>query len=231
MQARQTGAQVATSRRLSVHTRLVATVTIDEIVIADDPDVWRGIGFEVVADRVQIGSVWLRFAGRHDGAGIIGWSLRDLCGEQLDGLPTTISTSEQPRAVAHQPNGVCAIDHVVAISPQLDRSVEALCAAGLDLRRIREEPTPAGAPRQAFFRLGEEILEVIQEPEEVVERNSGSDRPLAFWGIALRVDDLPQTVAALAGHSSEIRPAIQPGRHISSIRRSAGLAIPVALIS
>ena len=37
----------------------------------------------------------------------------------------------------------------------LDRSVRALQAAGLDLRRVREQPTPAGAPRQAFFRLGE----------------------------------------------------------------------------
>jgi len=51
---------------------------------------------------------------------------------------------------------------VVAISSDLDRTVAALQAAGLDLRRIREEPTPAGAPRQAFFRLGAVILEVVQ---------------------------------------------------------------------
>jgi uncharacterized glyoxalase superfamily protein PhnB len=48
---------------------------------------------------------------------------------------------------------VVAIDHVVAMSPALDRTVRALQAAGLELRRIREQPTPAGAPRQAFFRL------------------------------------------------------------------------------
>jgi len=206
-------------------------VTIDEIVLADDADAWSAIGFDVIDNRVQIGSVWLRFTGKRSGAGILGWSLRGLLDVRLDGLPTNASTRQPPTTAVTQPNGVLAIDHVVAVSPRLERSIEALLAAGLDLRRVRDEPTPAGAPRQAFFRLGQEILEVIQEPEEVVERMSGSDRLLAFWGIALRVRDLPETVAALSGHSGEIRPAIQPGRSISSIRRSAGLAIPVALMN
>jgi hypothetical protein len=210
---------------------LVTSVTIDEIVIADDPRAWSEIGFDLSGDRMQLDGVWLRFTGKRDGHGILGWSLRGLLGDQLDGLPTTSSSSQLPcNEVAH-PNGVLAIDHIVAVSPRLDRSVKALSAAGLDLRRIREEPTPAGAPRQAFFRLGKEILEVIQEPEHVLERESGSERPLAFWGLALRVKDLQRTVAALSGHSSGIRPAIQPGRSIASVRRSAGLAIPVALIS
>ena len=39
-----------------------------------------------------------------------------------------------------------------------------LRAAGFDLRRLREGPTPGGSPRQAFFRLGEVILEVVQAP-------------------------------------------------------------------
>jgi hypothetical protein len=209
----------------------VATVTIDEIVIADDPDAWSAIGFDVTGDRVQIGAVWLRFTGKREGTGITAWSLRGPLETRLDGLPTSAASRQAPSAAVAQSNGVLAIDHVVAISPHLERSVEALLAAGLDLRRIREEPTPAGAPRQAFFRLGQEILEVIQEPEEVVERESGSDRPLAFWGLALRVRDLPQTAAALSGDVSEIRPAIQPGRSIASIRRTAGLAIPIAFIS
>jgi hypothetical protein len=209
----------------------VATVTIDEIVIADDPGAWSAVGFDVISNRVQIGSVWLRFTGKREGAGIVGWSLRGLLEVGLDGLPTTASTRQPPSAEVTQSNGVLAIDHVVAISPRLERSVQALLSAGLDLRRIREEPTPAGAPRQAFFRLGQDILEVIQEPEEIVKRGAGSDRPLAFWGLALRVRDLAETVAALSGHSGEIRPAIQPGRSIASIRRSAGLAIPVALMS
>ena len=134
-------------------------------------------------------------------------------------------------ATAH-PNGVVAIDHIVAASPSLDRSVDALQRAGLDLRRIRDQPTPAGAPRQAFFRLGAEILELIQEPEDSIQRaGGGRDHPARFWGLAVRVADLDRTVELLGSHVSEIRPAVQPGRRIATIRRSAGLAVPLALMS
>ena len=105
-----------------------------------------------------------------------------------------------------------------------------LQGAGLDLRRIREEPTPAGAPRQAFFRLGTVILEVVQEPVEVRER-AGVDRPAFFWGLAFVAPDLDATVAVLGDQVSEIRPAVQPGRRIATLRRSAGLSVPVALIT
>jgi hypothetical protein len=124
-----------------------------------------------------------------------------------------------------------AIDHVVAFSPELDRSMRVLQAAGLDLRRIREQPTPAGAPRQAFFRLGEVILEVVQEPAEVVARSGSPLGPTRFWGLALVTDDLEGAVRHLAGHASEIRPAVQYGRRIATLRRSAGLAVPLALMS
>ena len=117
-----------------------------------------------------------------------------------------------PSAPAH-PNGVTALDHVVAITPDLDRTVAALEAAGLDLRRIREEPTPAGAPRQAFFRLGAPILEVVQEPAEAIERSGGADGPAFFWGLALVAPDLDATVAGLGrSAAARPRPAVQPGR-------------------
>jgi hypothetical protein len=38
-------------------------------------------------------------------------------------------------------------------------------------------------------------------------------------------------VQALAPHAGEARPAVQPGRRIATVRRSAGLAAPVALMS
>jgi hypothetical protein len=124
-----------------------------------------------------------------------------------------------------------AIDHIVAMTPALDRSVHALQAAGLDLRRIREEPTPAGAPRQAFFRLGTEILEVVQEPQQIVERHGEPDRPARLWGLALIAPDLDRTVRSLGAHAGETRDAVQAGRRIATIKRSAGLAVPVALMS
>jgi hypothetical protein len=104
-------------------------------------------------------------------------------------------------------------------------------AAGLDLRRVRGEPAPAGAPRQAFFRLGGEILELIQEPEDVIERAGGREHPARFWGMALVVADLERTVELLAEHVSPARPAVQAGRRIATVRRSAGLTVPLALMS
>ena len=159
--------------------------SIDEIELADQPAGWSRLGFALSGDTCQIGSVRVRLTGAAAASGesgIVGWSLRDLAGAELDGaeldgLPTTRSESP-PRAPAPaHPNGVLAIDHVVAFSPDLDRTVAAVQAAGLDLRRVREQPTPAGAPRQAFFRLGREILEVVQEPEGVVASPSRDDAP------------------------------------------------------
>jgi hypothetical protein len=205
--------------------------TIDELTIAEEPERWAALGFVVEGDRCQLAGVRVRLAGRAAGRGIVGWSLRDVESIELDGLPTTLSEQPAlPPALMH-PNGVLAIDHVVAMSPAFERSVRALQAAGLDLRRVREQPTPAGAPRQAFFRLGREILELVQEPDEVVERAGGLDRPARFWGLALLVDDLDRTVELLAPHASTARPAVQPGRRIATVKRSAELAIPLALMS
>jgi hypothetical protein len=208
--------------------------TIDQLTIADDPARWAALGFDVEDGSTQIGTVRLRFTPAADSPGspgIVSWSLRDVLSEELDGLTTTISERELPEPAPAHANGVIAIDHVVAASPDLDRSVAALRSAGMDLRRVREQPTPAGAPRQAFFRLGHEILELIQEPAEVVERAGGPDRPVRFWGLAVLADDLDATAAQLAPHVSEVRPAVQPGRRIASVRRSAGLTVPLALMS
>jgi hypothetical protein len=205
--------------------------TIDELVLADEPERWAALGFAVVDGCCQLGRVRLRLAGRAAGRGILGWSLRAIAGVELDGLPTVSSDSPLPAPAPAHPNGVLAIDHVVAMSPALERSVAALRAAGLDLRAIREQPTPAGAPRQAFFRLGAEILEVVQEPHDAVTRAGGPDRPAHLWGLALTVESLEHAVESLGPHVGSIRPAVQPDRRIATLRRSAGLAVPVALMS
>jgi hypothetical protein len=209
----------------------MGTVTIDELTIADEGAEWAALGFDVAGDACQLGAVRVHFAGRRAGRGIIGWSLRGITATDLDGLPTDISERPAPSEEHMHPNGVVAIDHIVAVSPAFERTVQALQAAGLDLRRVREEPTPAGAPRQAFFRLGWEILELIKEPEEVTARAGGPDRPAIFWGLALRVEDLDGAIARLGDAVGGVRPAVQPGRRIATLARSAGLAVPVALIT
>jgi hypothetical protein len=208
----------------------MAAPTIDELSLADDAARWAALGFDVVDDRCQLGSVVVRLDGG-PAHGITGWSLRDLAADELDGLPTTRSEHAPREPAPEHPNGVLRIDHVVAFSPALDRTTAALRAAGLDLRRVREEPTPAGAPRQAFFRLGQEILEVVQQPGEIVARDGGPDRPARFWGLALIARDLERTAGVFGEHAGTIRDAVQPGRRIVTIKRSAGLAVPLALMS
>jgi hypothetical protein len=205
--------------------------SLDELTVADAPAAWRACGFEVAGDVCTVGETRVRLAPDGGGKGITAWSLRDLEDTELDGLATTRSDDRPPPAEqpAH-PNGVSALDHVVAISFELDRTVSALQRAGLDLRRIREEPTPAGAPRQAFFRLGKPILEVVQAPAEAIER-TGGDRPAFFWGLAFVAAEIDATVASLGDRVSEVRDAVQPGRRIATLRRSAGLSLPVALIT
>src|SRR5258707_621461 len=194
--------------------------TIDELTVADRPSAWSALGFQVDDDTCVLGDLRIRLAGVGAGKELIGWSLRDAETAEFDGLPTSISDRPPPSEVPEHGNGIASIDHVVAITPALDRTVAVLEQAGLDLRRIREEPTPAGAPRQAFFRLGTTILEVVQEPAEMVAQR-GPDRPIFFWGLAFVAPDLEATVAELGDAVSEIRPAVQPGRRIATMRRSA----------
>ncbi|HEX4463926.1 MAG TPA: hypothetical protein VH042_04715 [Solirubrobacterales bacterium] len=204
--------------------------TLDQLTVADPAKAWRACGFEVAGDACIVGETRIRLAPSNEAKGLTSWSLRELETTELDGLATTRSDLPTPAERPSHPNGVTALDHVVAISSDLDRTVAALQGAGLDLRRIREQSTPAGAPRQAFFRLGEPILEVVQAPAEAIER-TGGDRPAFFWGLAFVAPEIEATVASLGDRVSEVRDAVQPGRRIATLRRSAGLSLPVALIT
>jgi hypothetical protein len=206
-------------------------VTLDELTVVDSPAAWREVGFTVDGDSCAVDQTRIRLAPGDPGLGITEWSLRGISeSANLDGIRTTRSDRPAPEPGAAHPNGISGLDHVVAITPDLGRTVTSLEAAGLDLRRIREEPTPAGAPRQAFFRLGAVILEVIQEPPEAIER-AGGDHPAFFWGLAFTAPDLDATVATLGDRVGKVRDAVQPGRRIATLRRSAGLTLPVAVMT
>ena len=190
--------------------------TLEELEIADEPADWRALGFEVQDGACVISSVRLRLAGKGPRRGILGWTL----GEEEDGA------GEAP---PHR-NGVVRIDHVVMLSPDLDRTVDELRADGFDLRRIREGETPGGSTRQAFFRLGEPILEVVQAPEGTsVARNP--DGPARLWGLAFRVNDLDATGALLGELLGTPRDAVQAGRKIATLRAEAGLGPAIAFMT
>jgi hypothetical protein len=203
------------------------TATVDELVIADPPELWEELGFRVEDDACVIGTVRVRLDSRA-GKRIASWSLCGVETDELDGLATTRSSNAPREAAQPHPNGVVAIDHVVAFSPDLDRTVAALQGAGLDLRRVREEPAPAGAPRQAFFRLGEVILECIQLPDSPDLDRSRNAR---LWGLAVLTADMDATAAYLGDRLGEPRPAVQEGRMIATLQRDAGSTVPLAFMT
>jgi catechol 2,3-dioxygenase-like lactoylglutathione lyase family enzyme len=189
--------------------------TLEQLEIADEPADWSALGFEVEDGGCQVSSVRLRLVGRGPRRGIVGW---------------TLGTGEPMRAATPpHPNGVASIDHVVLLSPDLDRTVEELRSEGFDLRRIREGDTPGGSTRQAFFRVGEPILEVVQAPEGTsVARDPGG--PARLWGISFLVEDMERTAATLGELLGAPRDAVQPGRRIATLRPEAGLGPAIAFM-
>jgi len=205
------------------------------LTLAADPERWAAAGFAVSPDEtpsVVAGAVRMDLAGAGAGRGIVHWTLAGIAREpgDLDGLPTEAAVVGTTAAAAPHPNGVTGLDHVVAFSPDLERTIATLKGAGLDFRRLREGPTAAGAQRQAFFRVGRPLLEVIEHPPGV-PAGAGPSAPSRFWGLALAVDDLDASAASLGELLGQPRAAIQPGRRIATFARTAGLGLPVALIT
>ena len=190
---------------------------LDELVLGDRRDAWQGLGFTVTGGVAAVGGVRIRLDG--SGGGLTGWSLRGLeAGADLDGLPASVSGAPPPEPVSH-PIGALAVDHVVALTPDFDRTVGKLRAAGLDYRSTRD----AGSGfRQAFFVLGPCLLE-LGGPAE-------GERPW-LWGLTLVVEDLDAAAALLGERLGRVKDAVQPGRRIATVRREAGLEVPLALMT
>jgi hypothetical protein len=198
-----------------------------ELTVGDDPSAWRSAGFDVDGTGAcQVGGVRVRLVGAGDdrGRGILGWALAGVAAPgSVDGLSTAaaVGMSAAPVAPVH-PNGVTQLDHLVVLTPDLDRTTAALEARGVAARRTRE----AGRGRlQRFFRLGDPILELVGPVEPA------GDGPATFWGLAFTVTDIDATAAHLAGRIGTPRPAVQPGRRIATLRTGDAVSVPVAFMS
>ena len=206
-------------------------ITIESLTVADPPEAWSENGFDVAAGTCRVGAIEVRLAGREAGRGLIAMTLREADTTDLDGLPAEPATSPTPadHAPTH-PNGVVRIDHLVAFTPDRARTAAALGRAGLDLRRLRDEPTPSGGGGQAFFRLGETILEVVEVPADS-PKPLPPDAPARLWGLAFLVTSLDTTAERLGARLGEPRPAVQRGRRIATLRREAGLSFGCAFMT
>jgi hypothetical protein len=108
-----------------------------------------------------------------------------------------------------------SVDHIVVLVPDLDEAIGRFSRAGLEPRlqmKVRDRPA-------VFFRAGL-VIEVIESPV----------RQASLYGVAL-ASEIPLETISLEWRSrgldvGEIKPAIQPGRRIMTIRDlDAGLAV------
>lgn len=207
-----------------------ASVSVDEIVVADPADAWVRAGFTVDADATcRVGAVRIRLVGSDGGSGIVGWSLRGLLWDaalsEVDGIPTTVSHAP-PATGAEHANGVTAIDHVVVLSPDLARTVAAFTAIGVAPRRERDGELGGRPIRQVFFRFGEVIVEVVGSP------GTTSEAPSTLWGITYVVADIDATAAFFGDRTAPVKEAVQPGRRITTLRHQEfGMSVRTAMIS
>lgn len=215
-------------------------VALRSLEIADDPDAWRAAGFAVSSGpppRVRLGEVEVVLTGSGGrpaaergvtGVGITGIDT------DLDGLPrcdpdpasTGPAHAEGVRADAEHPNGVRRLDHIVLATPDCDRTTAAFVAAGLEVRRVRRIRGRDSTRRQTFFWLGDVIAELVGDD---TAHGAG---PTRVWGLALAVDDIERTAAVLGDALGPVRPAVQPGRRIATLRTAAlGISTAIAVMS
>jgi hypothetical protein len=190
-------------------------MVLEGLVIADEPGTWRELGFTVHDDGVlPLGGIAIRLAGRDAGEGITGW--------HVSGLTSDVLPSSGPigaPVAAEHPNGVVAVDHVVALTPDLAETTAALAAGGLHARRIRD--VPGGEQQQAFYVLDTALLELAGPAE-------GATR---FWGLTLVAGDLDALAERLGDRLGAVKDAVQPGRRIATLRREAGAGVPIAFMT
>lgn len=199
------------------------------IVVDDSIEVWNAAGFAGL-DVVTIGATTVvptaaaESAGEGHRNGIVGACLEGI--GELDGLALgSWDGSPDASSVAEHPNSVASIDHVVVMTPDCDRTTAAFEAQGLEARRVRKIELPDGDRRQTFFWMGDVVCELVGP--EVAD----GDGPARWWGLALTVTDLDITTNLLGDLASEAKPAVQPGRFVSTLRRDAGLGVPILFIS
>jgi hypothetical protein len=194
------------------------------IRVADDPDAWTEAGFTVTDGVTRIADTTVELTGAGDPSGFVDVAV-DGIDMQIDGMPFSGTAPPAPAPPTHR-NHVTGFDHLVAMSPDMDRTTAALEAAGLEHRRTRTFEMGGATRRQAFFWLGSVILELAGDDA------AHGEGPAVIWGLALTCDDLDAAASALGDSLGTVKPAVQHGRRIATVRtRELGISVPIALMS
>lgn len=194
------------------------------IVVGGGAAPWEVLGFAAVDGLVPFvnGAVECDGDGGDGGLALRISGLDMALDETLDVDGVTVLPGPSPAATMTHPNGCSELDHVVIMTPSLERtSAEIERSLALPLRRVRD----TGSVRQGFHRFPDRgcIVEIVET--ERVERAS-------LWGLVVIADDLDRFCAVAGdGLVGAPRPAVQPGRRIATVRSAAGLPCPVAVMS
>jgi hypothetical protein len=193
-----------------------------ELAIGDRTEDWQALGFHVEDGNLDLGGIRIRLGNEDQpGTGILSWSLRGVNAMgSIDGLPSPVPRVLRPPPFATHPNGATGLDHVVISTPDFNRTAQAFRRAGMPLRRTRE----SGELRQGFRRLGSAIVELVCSPQS-------SEADTHFWGLTVVVISLEDLAERLGERLGEIRPAVQPGRRIATLRAADGVSPRVAFMS
>ncbi len=199
---------------------MTTVVRLASVVVGGDARAWAALGFTVdAAGAIAFANGAIEVEPGPPGAIALTVDASDAVTDVIGGVPLRFGTSVP---AADHANGCFELDHVVIVTPSIDRTSAALAdVLGLPQRRVRETATV----RQAFHRFDGRgcIIELVESARSV---------HAALWGLVVNTFDLDRFVE-LAGPDlvGEPKPAVQPGRRIATVRPAAGLGLPVAVMS
>ena len=111
---------------------------------------------------------------------------------------------------SENPNGALSVDHVVLHTNDPDKVKQDFQRLGIELKRERSDIYPGIT--QLFYRPGNgTVIEVVYNKEF-----TGT----FLWGATVVVSDINKAKAALGENSSQPKKAVQPGRHIMTVRHA-----------
>jgi hypothetical protein len=194
-------------------------------MIGDEPESWEAAGFSMEGTATRVGSTVISLVGADRDRGILEACAQGVTG-RIDGLPLHGGPWAGGEPLAVHGNGVIALDHLVAMSPDMDRTTTALSRSGLEHRRTRTFDVGGSTRRQAFFWMGDVILELVGD------HDAHGDGPALLWGLAFTCGDLHESARRLGDRMGAVKPAVQKGREIATLRtEELDISVPIVFMS
>ena len=183
------------------------------------------LGFDVEGDRCHLRGLDVVLTGLESGSGIHGWGWRGVEKPAVGDIPTLAADREPTGTGAPHPNQAVGLFYVVLFGPSWAEAAEALAALGVD----PGEPRPMGPEGKQVLRsvapAGEVSVEVIGPAEH------DPNREWNLWGTIVEVADIDATASRLGDRLRAVKPAMQKGRRIATLDKTAGSSVALAFMS